>query len=220
MFPSGPRFESRLPGAVQPMHEQHGGLSDWQCRECSSIGWAWYACRTVTTAVGVILGFALSWCEWRITKWLLGVRCGLTSSRDDGRYGRGACALLSLGALSSLRTRLTHTGWAERRRRQIVELLEESAKRTFDRTGILMRKPSGFTAEGLQKKATGRALFSKLMYLADLEQLLPGLHPEHFLFFVSPSQAPSSALSTAPSQALGAVRGLGFWQCARCSYVC
>jgi hypothetical protein len=55
-----------------------------------------------------------------------------------------------------------------------MALLQESARRTFDRTGILMRKPAGFTVEGLQKKATGRALFSKLMYLADLEQLLPG----------------------------------------------
>lgn len=53
-------------------------------------------------------------------------------------------------------------------------MMEESAKRTFERTGILMRKPGGMTAAGLQKKATGRALFAKLMYLADQDALLPG----------------------------------------------
>jgi len=56
---------------------------------------------------------------------------------------------------------------------QVVLVFEESARRTFDRTGILMVKPSGLTAAGLQKKAAGRATFSKLMYLADLDQLLP-----------------------------------------------
>eukprot|EP00241_Pyramimonas_parkeae_P006530 CAMPEP_0114255326 /NCGR_PEP_ID=MMETSP0058-20121206/17491_1 /TAXON_ID=36894 /ORGANISM="Pyramimonas parkeae, CCMP726" /LENGTH=337 /DNA_ID=CAMNT_0001369681 /DNA_START=132 /DNA_END=1145 /DNA_ORIENTATION=- len=57
---------------------------------------------------------------------------------------------------------------------QVVAMMEESAKRTFERTGILMRKPGGMTAAGLQKKATGRALFAKLMYLADQDALLPG----------------------------------------------
>jgi len=56
---------------------------------------------------------------------------------------------------------------------KLLELMEESAKRTFERTGILMRKPEGFTMSGLQKKATGRATFSKLMYLADLPEFIP-----------------------------------------------
>lgn len=60
----------------------------------------------------------------------------------------------------------------------VVEMLEDSAERTFKRTGILMRKPSGMTASGLQKKATGRALFAKLMYLADQDALLPGAEGE------------------------------------------
>jgi len=55
---------------------------------------------------------------------------------------------------------------------QVMEVMEESAKRTFERTGILMRKPEGFTASGLQKKATGRATFAKLMYLADLVEFV------------------------------------------------
>ncbi|KAK3236466.1 hypothetical protein CYMTET_53398, partial [Cymbomonas tetramitiformis] len=56
---------------------------------------------------------------------------------------------------------------------QIKEVLRESAKRGFERTGILMISPTGMTAEGLLKKAGGRALFSKLMYFSDMEELLP-----------------------------------------------
>ena len=41
------------------------------------------------------------------------------------------------------------------------------------KTGILMRRPKGMTAEGLARKVQGRALFSKLMFLSEMEGLLP-----------------------------------------------
>ncbi len=40
-------------------------------------------------------------------------------------------------------------------------------------TGILMRRPKGMTAEGLARKTQGRALFSKLLFLSEMEGLLP-----------------------------------------------
>ena len=49
------------------------------------------------------------------------------------------------------------------------EVLKETAQRTFKATGILMRRPRGMTAEGLARKTQGRALFSKLLYLAEAE---------------------------------------------------
>jgi hypothetical protein len=51
--------------------------------------------------------------------------------------------------------------------------LAETAARTFKKTGILMRRPKGMTAEGLARKAQGRALFSKLLFLIEAEGLLP-----------------------------------------------
>jgi len=55
---------------------------------------------------------------------------------------------------------------------ELLEVLRDTAERTFKSTGILMRRPSGMTAEGLARKVQGRALFSKLLYLAEMEGLL------------------------------------------------
>jgi len=51
--------------------------------------------------------------------------------------------------------------------------LAETAARTAKKTGILMRRPAGLTAEGLARKALGRSTFSKLLYLAEQAALLP-----------------------------------------------
>jgi hypothetical protein len=55
----------------------------------------------------------------------------------------------------------------------VADVLSETAARSFKKTGILMRRPKGLTAEGLARKAQGRALFSKLLFLCELEGLLP-----------------------------------------------
>ena len=55
----------------------------------------------------------------------------------------------------------------------LADVLSETATRSFKKTGILMRRPKGLTAEGLARKAQGRALFSKLLFLCELEGLLP-----------------------------------------------
>ena len=55
----------------------------------------------------------------------------------------------------------------------VADVLSETATRSFKKTGILMRRPKGLTAEGLARKAQGRALFSKLLFLCELEGLLP-----------------------------------------------
>lgn len=55
----------------------------------------------------------------------------------------------------------------------VADVLAETAVRSFKKTGILMRRPNGLTAEGLARKAQGRSLFSKLLFLCELEGLLP-----------------------------------------------
>jgi len=56
---------------------------------------------------------------------------------------------------------------------QVRGVLADTAERTFKSTGILMRRPKGLTAEGLARKVQGRALFSKLLYLVEMEGLVP-----------------------------------------------
>jgi hypothetical protein len=55
---------------------------------------------------------------------------------------------------------------------QLSEVLLDTAERSRKQTGVLMRRPSGMTAEGLARKAQGRALFSKLLFLCEHESLL------------------------------------------------
>ena len=54
----------------------------------------------------------------------------------------------------------------------LLEVLRDTAERTFKSTGILMRRPKGLTAEGLARKVQGRALFSKLLYLVEMDGLV------------------------------------------------
>ena len=55
---------------------------------------------------------------------------------------------------------------------QVVQVLIDTAERSRKQTGVLMRKPTGMTAEGLARKAQGRALFSKLLFLCEQNSLL------------------------------------------------
>jgi hypothetical protein len=55
---------------------------------------------------------------------------------------------------------------------QLAAIFAEASARTFKKTGVLMRRPRGMTAEGLARKAQGRALFSKLLFLIENEALI------------------------------------------------
>jgi hypothetical protein len=55
---------------------------------------------------------------------------------------------------------------------QVAEALQERAQRIYDKYGTLMLNVDGFTAEGVERKATCRALFSKLLYLTEHEPLV------------------------------------------------
>lgn len=55
---------------------------------------------------------------------------------------------------------------------QFAEVLREAAERTVKKTGLLMRRPAGMTAEGLARKAQNRAAFAKLLWLAESEAML------------------------------------------------
>uniref|UniRef100_A0A383V399 Armadillo-like repeats domain-containing protein n=1 Tax=Tetradesmus obliquus TaxID=3088 RepID=A0A383V399_TETOB len=55
---------------------------------------------------------------------------------------------------------------------QVAEALQERAARIYDKYGTLMLNVDGFTAEGVERKATCRALFSKLLYLTEHEPLV------------------------------------------------
>lgn len=58
---------------------------------------------------------------------------------------------------------------------EVSEALRERASRIYDKYGTLMLNTDGMTAEGLERKATCRALFSKLLYLTEHEPLVaPG----------------------------------------------
>ncbi|KAF6265236.1 hypothetical protein COO60DRAFT_1623915 [Scenedesmus sp. NREL 46B-D3] len=55
---------------------------------------------------------------------------------------------------------------------QVAEALQERAQRIYDKYGTLMLNVDGFTAEGVERKATCRGLFSKLLYLTEHEPLV------------------------------------------------
>eukprot|EP00878_Enallax_costatus_P021999 GHUV01023321.1.p1 GENE.GHUV01023321.1~~GHUV01023321.1.p1 ORF type:complete len:134 (+),score=37.91 GHUV01023321.1:126-527(+) len=55
---------------------------------------------------------------------------------------------------------------------QVAEALKERAQRIYDKYGTLMLNTDGMTAEGIERKATCRALFSKLLYLTEYEPLV------------------------------------------------
>ena len=55
---------------------------------------------------------------------------------------------------------------------QVKEILREVSQRTFKKYGILMTDTTGLTAEAVMKKAAERAIFSKLLYLAELPEMV------------------------------------------------
>lgn len=54
----------------------------------------------------------------------------------------------------------------------VAEALRERAQRVYDKYGTLMMNAEGMTAAGLERKATCRALFQKLLYLTESEAML------------------------------------------------
>lgn len=55
---------------------------------------------------------------------------------------------------------------------QVKEVLREISSRIFKKYGILMTESTGLTAEAVTKKAAERAVFSKLLYLAELPEMV------------------------------------------------
>ena len=55
---------------------------------------------------------------------------------------------------------------------QIKDVLREIAARTFKKYGILMTDTTGLTADAIMKKAAERSIFSKLLYLAELPEMV------------------------------------------------
>ena len=49
---------------------------------------------------------------------------------------------------------------------QVAEALRERAQRIYEKYGNVMLETAGMTKAGIERKATCRALFSKLLYLA------------------------------------------------------
>ncbi len=55
---------------------------------------------------------------------------------------------------------------------QVAEALRERAQRIYDKYGTLMLQTSGMTPEGVERKATCQALYSKMLYLTECQALL------------------------------------------------
>lgn len=54
----------------------------------------------------------------------------------------------------------------------VAEALSERAQRIYDQYGTLMLNTDGFTTSGLERKATCKALFQKMLYLTECDQLV------------------------------------------------
>lgn len=54
----------------------------------------------------------------------------------------------------------------------VADALRERSKRVYDKFGNVMLDTSGMSPAGVERKATSRALFSKLLYLVECEALL------------------------------------------------
>jgi len=55
---------------------------------------------------------------------------------------------------------------------QVADALEERAQRIYDKYGTLMVNTEGMTAAGIERKATCRNLFRKLLYLTETDKLV------------------------------------------------
>ena len=49
---------------------------------------------------------------------------------------------------------------------QVAEALKERGQRVYSKYGNVMLDTTGMTQAGIERKATSRALFSKLLYLS------------------------------------------------------
>lgn len=56
---------------------------------------------------------------------------------------------------------------------EVADALRERAVRIYEKYGNVMLETEGMTKAGVERKATCRALFSKLLYLAECEEMLP-----------------------------------------------
>lgn len=56
---------------------------------------------------------------------------------------------------------------------QVAEALRERAQRIYEKYGNVMLETQGMTKAGIERKATCRALFSKLLYLAGEASVSP-----------------------------------------------
>ena len=54
----------------------------------------------------------------------------------------------------------------------LKEIFREVASRTFKKYGILMTDTSGLTSDAITKKAVERSIFSKLLYLVELPEMM------------------------------------------------
>ena len=57
---------------------------------------------------------------------------------------------------------------------QTADAIKERAQQVYQRYGTIMLNTAGMTAEGIERKATARALFSKLQYLTSMLPTLFG----------------------------------------------
>ncbi|CAL5220883.1 g2973 [Coccomyxa viridis] len=55
---------------------------------------------------------------------------------------------------------------------EVAEALRERAQRIYEKYGNVMLETEGMTKAGIERKATCRALFSKLLYLAESDKIL------------------------------------------------
>ncbi|BDA47494.1 hypothetical protein COCOBI_10-3420 [Coccomyxa sp. Obi] len=68
--------------------------------------------------------------------------------------------------LAALRSALNMTD------EEVAEALRERAQRIYEKYGNVMLETAGMTKAGIERKATCRALFSKILYLAESEKIL------------------------------------------------
>jgi hypothetical protein len=55
---------------------------------------------------------------------------------------------------------------------EVAEALAERSQRIYDKYGTMMLNTEGFTVQGLERKATCKALFQKILYLSEYEALV------------------------------------------------
>lgn len=59
---------------------------------------------------------------------------------------------------------------------EVAEALKERASRIFEKYGTVMLDTSGMSPAGVERKATSRALFSKMLYLVECDDVLDADH--------------------------------------------